>query len=185
MTTGGNMSWTRTAEDIDPNVEDLLNRIRNGEPEQDVLAGLPAETQKLVKKLMQQFPSPKPDTVERWLDQAPQEHYVIPGGKQWVAWDDANEILSFMTDEEVIQNAIENQEQFPEYGALGTPTTADQAWRVIDEIWEGDPGGRGWHKRIPVGSGWLTISRQEGAVPSVQFNKGKPPKDTKLNQPGY
>jgi hypothetical protein len=177
------MSWTRTAED--PNVEDLLNRIRNGESEQDVLSGLPAETQNIVKKLLKNFPSPKPDTLERWLDDSPTETYVVPAGKTWATWDDANAILEFLTDQEVIDNAIANQEQFPEGQAFGTPSTAEDAWRIVDEIWAGDPGGRGWHKRIPNGSGYVTITKQEGAVPTVQFNKGKPPKDTKLSQPGY
>jgi hypothetical protein len=181
------MNWTRTA--IDPNVEDLLNRIRNGEAEEDVLAGLPAETQNLVKKLMKQFPSPKPDTLNRWMESSPEESYAVPAGKQWAAWDDANEILTFMTDQEVVDSAMANIEQFysesenPFKARL--PETADEAWQVIDEIWSGDPGGRGWHKRIPEGAGWLTVRRMEGAVPEVRFKGGQPPQGTKLHQPGY
>jgi hypothetical protein len=175
--------WTRIAED--PNVEDLLERIRQGEPEENVLQGLPAETQQMVKKMMEQFPAVKPDTLNRWMEQAPEENYVVPSGKEWASWDDANEILSFLNNQEVIENAVANQEEFPEGQAFGTPKNAEQAWKIIDEIWAGDPGGRGWHERVPDGSGWLTIKRKEGAVPSVEFKQGKPPKGTKLQQPGY
>jgi hypothetical protein len=178
------MSWTRTA--IDPNVEDLLNRIHNGEPEEDVLAGLPAETQNLVKKLLKTFQGPKPDTLERWLGEPQLEYYKIPKGKTWAAWDDANAILDFLNDQEVIQNAVANQEQFPEFGAFGTPKTAEEAWKLIDQIWEGDPGGRGWHKHIPQGATYMTVDRtKEGEVPNAEFKSGQPPKGTKFVQPGY
>lgn len=37
--------------------------------------------------------------------------YLVPGGAQWAVWDDANGVLSFMTDEDVVENARENQRE--------------------------------------------------------------------------
>jgi hypothetical protein len=81
--------------------------------------------------------------------------YAIPQGADWAAWDDVNAVLSFMSDEEVIENARQNLVDFADtefVAGLSLPddATPEQAWEVVNQIWEGDPGGRGWQVRVPA-----------------------------------
>jgi hypothetical protein len=117
------------------------------------------------------------------------EHYAIPSGKTWADWEAINGELAFFNDREVIDMANENIADFADepFGHKGQPPkTAEEAWSIIDKMWEGDPGGSGWHKRIPTGTGWLTLrfGEDEFGMPEVSFNPGQPPKGTKMEMPG-
>jgi hypothetical protein len=83
--------------------------------------------------------------------------YLVPPGADWAVWDDAKAILSFITDAEVVENARENESLLG--GELGRELPPDpspeQARAYMNELWEGDPGGRGWHVRVPAGATWL------------------------------
>jgi hypothetical protein len=52
----------------------------------------------------------------------------------------------------------------------------------VNELWEGDPGGRGWQVRVPAGATWLSLSDDEGdsargEEPEPAFGFGEPPLD--------
>ena len=75
-------------------------------------------------------------------------HYGVKPGADWAAWDDVNGVLSFMTDEEVMENYRANVEELGQDEDFGGPygtdaATPEEAWAVVKQIWEGDPGGRG------------------------------------------
>ena len=108
--------------------------------------------------------------------------YLIPAGADWAVWDDVNGVLSFMTDAEAVENARENERELGDEFAkspLPEDPTAEQAWAYVREIWEGDPGGRGWQVRVPAGATWVRLSDDEdepapdGPVPTFGF--GEPP----------
>ena len=46
-----------------------------------------------------------------WSEQS-EVRYLVPGGAQWAATDDVNDVLSFMTDQEVMQILWDNLESF-------------------------------------------------------------------------
>jgi hypothetical protein len=109
--------------------------------------------------------------------------YLVPPGADWAVWDDVNGILTFMTDAEAVGLAEANLREFPE-NAPDEPSveTAEQAWEVINAIWEGDPGGRGWQARLPSGATWLSLRDDEdnparGGGPEPTFGFGEPPLD--------
>jgi hypothetical protein len=86
--------------------------------------------------------------------------YLVPPGADWIAWDDANAVLTFVTDAEAVENARENERQLGGDFArspLPPDPTPEQAWAYVNELWEGDPGGRGWQVRIPPGATWLSL----------------------------
>jgi hypothetical protein len=59
-----------------------------------------------------------------------------------------------MTDAEAVENARENERELGEEFArspLPEDPTPEQAWKYVNELWEGDPGGRGWQVRVPGG----------------------------------
>jgi len=127
--------------------------------------------------------APEPDVV-----------YMLPPGTDWVVWEDVNGALRTMTDEEVVEMARENLRQFggSDVDLLRhDPQTPEQAWEVINEIWEGDPGGRGWQLRVPQGAQWVQIEfpgeddpRWGGADPRVaHFGSGQPPAGLEVRQP--
>jgi hypothetical protein len=87
-----------------------------------------------------------------------------------------------MTDEQAIANARENEALFGGDFGHGLPTdpTPEQAWAYVNELWEGDPGGRGWQVRVPSGATWLSLrddeeeaNRDSGPAPTFGF--GEPP----------
>ena len=80
--------------------------------------------------------------------------YLAPPGADWAVWDDANGVLTFMTDAQAVENARQN-EALPggEFGrGLPPDPTPEEAWAYVNELWEGDPGGRGWYVRVPPGA---------------------------------
>jgi hypothetical protein len=108
--------------------------------------------------------------------------YLVPPGVDWATWDDANGILSFMTDAEVVENARENEKDLGDEFAkspLPENPTSEQAWAYVNELWEGDPGGRGWQARVPAGATWLSLRDDDwdpgGAGPDPKFGFGEPP----------
>jgi hypothetical protein len=40
--------------------------------------------------------------------------------------------------------------------------TPDQAWAYVNDLWAGDPGGRGWQARVPKGATWLSLRDDQG-----------------------
>jgi hypothetical protein len=110
--------------------------------------------------------------------------YLVPAGADWAVWDDANAVLTFMTDAEAVENARENDALLG--GELGRELppdpTPEQAWAYVGELWEGDPGGRGWQVRVPAGATWLSLRDDEGdpargVGPEPTFGFGEPPLD--------
>jgi hypothetical protein len=109
--------------------------------------------------------------------------YLVPPGADWAVWDDVNGALSFMSDAEVIENARENESELGDDFArspLPPDPTPEQAWAYVRELWEGDPGGRGWQVRVPAGATWLSLrddeeeaNRDSGPAPTFGF--GEPP----------
>jgi hypothetical protein len=109
--------------------------------------------------------------------------YLVPAGADWAVWDDSNGVLTFMSDAEVVENARENLRQFEgsefvEGLDLSGDATPEQAWAVVNRLWEGDPGGRGWQVRVPAGATWLSLrddeddpARGEGPEPTFAFGE--------------
>jgi hypothetical protein len=120
--------------------------------------------------------------------------YLIPAGADWAVWDDANGVLSFMTDAEAVENARENERELGDEFA-GSPLpedpTAEEAWEYVRRIWEGDPGGRGWQVRVQAGATWLALRDDEddparGGGPEPTFGFGDPPVgEGTWEAPGY
>jgi hypothetical protein len=109
--------------------------------------------------------------------------YLVPPGADWAVWDDANGVLAFMTDAQVVENARENESELGDDSArssLPEDPTPEQAWAYVGELWEGDPGGRGWQVRVPAGATWLSLRDDEddpgrGGGPEPTFGFGEPP----------
>jgi hypothetical protein len=111
-----------------------------------------------------------------------ENRYLVPAGAGWAVWDDVNAVLVFMTDAEVVENARENERDLGgEFAKSPLPEdpTPEQAWAYVNELWEGDPGGRGWQARVPTGATWVALRENEddtvpdGPVPTFGF--GDPP----------
>ena len=111
--------------------------------------------------------------------------FIIPSGADWAVWDDANGVLSFMTDAEVVTNAranafaLQGDEPDP-VPRLPDDPTPEQAWEFVNQLWSGDPGGRGWQARAPAGATWLLLRDDEddpgrGPGPELAFGFGTPP----------
>jgi hypothetical protein len=108
--------------------------------------------------------------------------YLVPPGADWAVWDDVNGVLSFMTDAQAVENARQNEALLGEElrRGLQPDPTPEEAWAYVNELWEGDPGGRGWQVRVPAGATWLSLrddehdhDRKGGPEPSFGF--GEPP----------
>jgi hypothetical protein len=119
--------------------------------------------------------------------------YLVPAGAAWACWDDANAVLGFMSDADVIANARENERELGDEFA-GTPLpddpTPEQAWAYVNELWESDPGGRGWQRRVPEGATWVALQDDEDDPapdgPEPTFGFGEPPLgEGAWRQPGY
>lgn len=68
-----------------------------------------------------------------------------------------------MTDAEAVENARENERELGDEFAksrLPDDPKPEQAWAYVNELWEGDPGGRGWQVRVPAGATWLSLRRR-------------------------
>jgi hypothetical protein len=119
--------------------------------------------------------------------------YLVPAGADWCIWDDANGVLGFMTDAEVVANARENARQLGhEFGGTPLPDdpTPEQAWAYVNELWSGDPGGRVWQVRVPEGATWLALRDDEDDPardgPEPIFGFGDPPvSEGTWEAPGY
>jgi len=119
--------------------------------------------------------------------------YLVPPGADWAVWDDVNGVLSFMTDAETVENARENERQLEDEFArapLPDDPTPEQAWAYVRELWEGDPGGRGWQVRVPAGATWLSLRGDEDDpardAPEPTFGFGEPPVgEGAWEKPGY
>ena len=119
--------------------------------------------------------------------------YLVPPGADWAVWDGANGVLSFVTDAEAVENARENERELGDEFArrpLPEDPTPEQAWAYVNELWEGDPGGRGWQARVPAGATWLSLGEEEndapGSEPEPRFGFGEPPLgDGAWEAPGY
>jgi hypothetical protein len=87
--------------------------------------------------------------------------YLVPAGADWAVWDDVNGVLGFMTDAQAVENARQNEALLgEEFGRRLPPDpTPEQAWEVVNRIWEGDPGGRGWQLRVTAGATWIAPGR--------------------------
>jgi hypothetical protein len=94
--------------------------------------------------------------------------YVVPRGADWAVWDDVNGVLTFMTDADAVQNARQNEAMLgAELGRhLPPDPTPEQAWAYVTELWEGDPGGRGWQVSVPEGATWVLLSDDEEPGPN-------------------
>src|SRR5436190_24034634 len=108
--------------------------------------------------------------------------YLIPGAAAWAVWDDANGVLSFMTDAEVVENARENERELGDEFAkspLPDDPTPEQAWEYVNSLWEDDPGGRGWQLRVAGGATWLSLRDDDDDPgpdgPEPTFGFGEPP----------
>ena len=119
--------------------------------------------------------------------------YLVPAGAAWAVWDDANGVLGFMTDAGVVENARVNERELGDEFA-GSPLPADptpeQAWAYVNELWAGDPGGRGWQRRVPAGATWVALRDDEDdpapAGPEPAFGFGKSPvAGGAWEEPGY
>lgn len=68
-----------------------------------------------------------------------------------------------MTDAEAVENARKNEALLGgEFGReLPPDPTPEKAWAYVNELWEGDPGGRGWPVRVPAGATWLSLRDDE------------------------
>jgi hypothetical protein len=111
----------------------------------------------------------------------------------WAVWDDANSVLAFMTDAEVVENARENEHDLGDDFAgapLPDDPTPEQAWEYVNELWEGDPGGRGWQRRVPDGATWIALrddpDKPHPDGPEPTFGFGQPPLgEGAWLEPGY
>ena len=118
---------------------------------------------------------------------------LVPLGADWAVWDDVNGVLSFMTDAEAVENARENEALLGGELGRGLPPdpTPEQAWAYVTELWEGDPGGRGWQARVPSGATWLSLRDDEEdparcGGPEPAFGFGEPPLGAGAwEEPGY
>jgi hypothetical protein len=99
-----------------------------------------------------------------------------------------------MTDAEAVENARENERELGEEFArspLPEDPTPEQAWKYVNELWEGDPGGRGWQVRVPAGATWLALRDDEddparAGGPEPTFGFGEPPAaEGNWEAPGY
>lgn len=137
-----------------------------------------------------------PETGE-WATES-DTNYLVPSGKDWAVWDDVNGVLSFMTDREVMENNRANVDQLGDaldsdempFRERLTPGTPEEAWDQTNEIWEGDPGGRGWQVRIPKGAQWVTIHHREHYtetfLPVPEWHMDAPPlTEGEWATPGY
>jgi hypothetical protein len=120
--------------------------------------------------------------------------YLVPAGADWAVWDDANAVLTFMTDAAAVENARENERELGgEFARSPLPEdpTPEQAWAYVTELWEGDPGGRGWQVRVPPGATWLSLRDDEddparAGGPEPTFGFGEPPmSECAWEAPGY
>jgi len=109
-------------------------------------------------------------------------HYLIPTHATWVIWDDVNATLAFMSDADVIANARENERELgDEFGGTPLPDdpTPEEAWAYVNELWLGEPGGRGWQRRVPADATWLALRDDEDEPapegPEPMFGFGEPP----------
>jgi hypothetical protein len=119
--------------------------------------------------------------------------YLVPPSADWAVWDDVNAVLTFMTDAEAVENARQNEALLGgEFGRRLPPDpTAEQAWAYVSDLWDGDPGGRGWQVRVPAGATWLSLwddqddpARASGPEPTFGF--GEPPLgEGTWEEPGY
>lgn len=90
-----------------------------------------------------------------------------------------------MTDAEAVANAKENEALLGREVGFELPPdpTPEQAWAYVRELWEGDPGGRGWQARVPAGATWLSRWDDEDE-PAFRF--GEPPVgEGAWEKPGY
>jgi hypothetical protein len=63
-----------------------------------------------------------------------------------------------------VENARENERELGEAFArspLPEDPTPEQAWKYVNELWEGDPRGRGWLVRVPPRATWLWLRHGE------------------------
>jgi hypothetical protein len=93
-----------------------------------------------------------------------ESRYLVRAGADWAVWDDVNGVLTFMTDAEAVENARENERELGDEFAksrLPDDPKPEQAWAYVNELWEGDPGGRGWQVRVPAGATWLSSRDDE------------------------
>jgi hypothetical protein len=120
--------------------------------------------------------------------------YLVPADADWAVWDDANGVLAFMTDAEAVENARKNERELGDEFAgsqLPDDPTAEQAWAYVNDLWSGDPGGRGWQLRVPPGATWLALRDDEGdpardEEPEPTFGFGEPPvSEGTWAEPGY
>jgi hypothetical protein len=93
-----------------------------------------------------------------------------------------------------VENARENERELGEAFArspLPEDPTPEQAWKYVNELWEGDPGGRGWQVRVPAGATWLALRDDEddparAGGPEPTFGFGEPPAaEGNWEAPGY
>jgi hypothetical protein len=98
-----------------------------------------------------------------------------------------------MTDAEAVENARENERRLgDEFGVTPLPDdpTAEQAWAYVNDLWSGDPGGRGWQLRVPAGATWVALRDDEDDPapdgPEPAFGLGEPPLgEGSWAEPGY
>jgi hypothetical protein len=99
-----------------------------------------------------------------------------------------------MTDAEVVENARENERELGDEFArspLPPDPAPEHAWAYVNELWEGDPGGRGWQARVLSGATWLSLrdddeDRARSAGPEPTFGFGEPPLgEGAWGEPGY
>jgi hypothetical protein len=99
----------------------------------------------------------------------------------WAVWDDVNGVLTFMTDADTVENARQNKAMLGGEFCRELPPdpTPEEACAYVNELWAGDPGGRGWQLPVPAGATWLVLRDDEeaGAAdgPEPTFGFGEPP----------
>jgi hypothetical protein len=119
--------------------------------------------------------------------------YRVPADADWCVWDDVNGALAFMSDAETVENARENERQLgDEFAGAPLPDdpTPEEAWEYVAALWSGDPGGRGWQRRVPEGATWVALCDDEddpapdGPEPTFHFD-GPPLGGGVWSRPGY
>ena len=99
-----------------------------------------------------------------------------------------------MTDDDVVANARANERELGgefEGAPLPADPTPEQAWHYVNELWAGDPGGRGWQRRVPDGATWVELQDDEddpnrNGGPEPAFGFGEPPlSEGTWEAPGY